>query len=166
MITRYFFVIGFLAIPNLESTNPNLAISILIFKRFCQRSIALSYFKAFSISIYPSFFDKMKIGGMLAPLFWTWRYILVVGWKVGFNLVIGVIHKPCGHGLISILLHMFYLLKMVHKFRRGSKISKNLSTWFMYDPIGVWGICYLYFTFEIDISSSSNPLKQSYSFRG
>ena len=54
---------------------------------------------------------------------------------------IGGIHKPCGHDRgrgvfqMSILLHKPYLVKWSTKGEGGSKMFKNLSTWFMDDPL-------------------------------
>ena len=51
--------------------------------------------------------------------------------------MLGVIHKPCGHGKVcqmTILLHKPYLYcKMVHKGEGAKNVQKN-STWFMDDP--------------------------------
>ena len=58
------------------------------------------------------------------------------------GVILGVIHKPCGHcresgGLpMSVLLHKAYLVKYSTKGRGGGvKMSKKLSTWFMNDPL-------------------------------
>ena len=61
----------------------------------------------------------------------------------------GVIHKPRGQlrgvSQMTILLHKSYLIKVTTKGGGGSKIPKNLTTWFMDDPkdnchLSAWSI--------------------------
>ena len=57
------------------------------------------------------------------------------------QFLIGVIHKPRGQlrgrgcSQMTILSHKPYLVKVTTKGGRGSKISKNLTTWFTDDPL-------------------------------
>ena len=53
-------------------------------------------------------------------------------------------HKPRGQlggergvSQMTILLHKPYLVKVTTKGGGGSKISKNLTTWFMDDPFSI-----------------------------